>query len=96
MARSASLKLLLVTVATLTQVTFAVAQSAPDGPLVTPPPKQPAPKTEIAPRTRAISPEVAAQLSAAVPKFTPPAPKPALKVEGELPDLREIDKPKNN
>jgi hypothetical protein len=41
---------------------------------------------------RAISPEVAAQLAASRPKFSPtPPPKP----EEDLPDLREIDKPKN-
>src|ERR1019366_5071900 len=41
---------------------------------------------------RAISPEVAAQLAASRPKFSPtPLPKP----EEDLPDLREIDKPKN-
>jgi hypothetical protein len=43
-------------------------------------------------QARAISPEVAAQLAASRPKFSPtPPPKP----EEDLPDLREIDKPKN-
>lgn len=55
----------------------------------TPPP---APK-----RTRVISPEVAAALAAATPKFTPAPPKPEVKPtpEEEQPDLRDIDKPKN-
>lgn len=44
-------------------------------------------------RMRAISPEVAAQLAAAAPKFTPPPPKPP-EPEEEV-DLRDIDKPKN-
>lgn len=48
-----------------------------------------------APRRRAISPEVAAQLSANTPKYTAPAPKPPPKPAEELPDMREIDKPKN-
>ncbi len=45
--------------------------------------------------SRVISPDVAAQLSAAAPKFTaapPPKPTP----EEEQPDLRDIDKPKNS
>jgi hypothetical protein len=46
-------------------------------------------------RSRAISPAVAAQLSANTPKYTPPPPKAAPKPEEELPDMREIDKPKN-
>ncbi len=44
---------------------------------------------------RAISPEVAAQLAASRPKFTPVAPPPPPKPEEDLPDLRELDKPKN-
>lgn len=50
----------------------------------------PAPK-----RSRAISPEAAAALAAASPKYTPPAPKPPPKSEEEQPDLRDVDKPKN-
>ncbi len=49
-------------------------------------------------RPRVISPEVAAALAAATPKYTPPAPKPPPpppKAEEDLPDLRDIDKPKN-
>jgi hypothetical protein len=55
--------------------------------------KSPPPAT--AKRTRAVSPEVAAALAAAAPKYEPPAPKPAPKPEEELPDMRDIDKPKN-
>lgn len=42
-------------------------------------------------RRRAISADIAAQLSAATPKYTPPPPKPT----EEEQDLREVDKPKN-
>lgn len=45
-------------------------------------------------RSRAISPDVAAQLSAATPKFTPPPPKPP-PAETDETDLRELDKPRN-
>jgi hypothetical protein len=60
-----------------------------------------APQSEKAPapaaskRARAVSPGVAAALAAASPKYTPPPPKPEPKPEEELPDMREIDKPKN-
>jgi hypothetical protein len=57
---------------------------------------QPAGTVAPAPRrSRVISPEVAAQLSAAAPKFTPPPPAPVAKPEEEEADLREVDKPKN-
>lgn len=48
-------------------------------------------------RHRAISSDVAAQLSAAAPKFTGPAPKPVEPVvtEEDEPDARELDKPRN-
>lgn len=46
-------------------------------------------------RSRGISPEVAAQLQANTPKYAPAPPKPEPKPAEELPDLREIDKPKN-
>jgi hypothetical protein len=46
-------------------------------------------------RSRVISPDVAAQLSAATPQFTPAPPKPPPTPEEEQPDLREVDKPKN-
>jgi hypothetical protein len=62
-------------------------------------PPQPASKDSAAPapapRRRAISPEVAAQLSAVTPKYTPPAPKPPPTPEEEQIDLREVDKPRN-
>jgi hypothetical protein len=53
------------------------------------------PATNAPKRSRAISSEVAAALAAASPKYTPPPPKPEPKPEEELPDMREIDKPKN-
>lgn len=61
----------------------------------------PAPSTDDAAaaphhRMRVISPEVAAQLSASVPKFTPAPPPPKPTPEDEQPDLRDIDKPKNS
>lgn len=46
-------------------------------------------------RNRAISPEVAAQLAANTPKFSPPPPKPAPKPEEQV-DMREIDRPRND
>lgn len=42
---------------------------------------------------RSISPEVAAALSAGVPKYSPPTPTPDASVEAQ--DMRDIDKPKN-
>ena len=63
------------------------ALAPPEGERVSPPA---APK-----RTRSVSPGVAAALAAAAPKYTPPPPKPEPKPEQELPDMREIDKPKN-
>ncbi len=63
--------------------------------------ESPAEKTPAATapkRARVISPEVAAALAAATPKYTPPAPTPPPpppKAEEDLPDLRDIDKPKN-
>lgn len=44
-------------------------------------------------RPRAISSGVAAQLAAAMPKYTPPPPQPEAKPQEE--DLRETDKPRN-
>jgi hypothetical protein len=46
-------------------------------------------------RPRAISSEAAAALAAAAPKYTPPPPQPPPKPVEEQPDLREIDKPRN-
>jgi hypothetical protein len=67
----------------------ATAQVSPGLPADNPKPPE-TPK-----RVRAISPEVAKQLSAMTPKYNPAAPKPVPKPEEELPDLRETDKPKN-
>jgi hypothetical protein len=71
--------------------------AAPAAPATTPPAAAPATPLNPAPeRTiHAISPGIAAQLAASRPKFTPIAPPPPPKPEEELPDLREIDKPKN-
>jgi hypothetical protein len=46
-------------------------------------------------KKRVISPEIAAQLQAATPKYTPPPPERERKSEQELVDLREIDRPRN-
>ena len=47
------------------------------------------------PVKRVISPEVAAQLAASRPKFSPIAPPATSKPEAEPPDLRDTDKPRN-
>jgi hypothetical protein len=71
--------------------------ATPEKPAVTPAagataqPLAPAPQRTV----HAISPDVAAQLAASRPKFTPVAPPPPPKPEEEMPDLRETDKPKN-
>ncbi len=78
-------------------------QAEPANPLVTADTSSTGSSTTGVPRlredkprpSRAISPEVAAQLAASRPKFTPVAPPPPPKPEEELPDLRETDKPKN-
>lgn len=57
---------------------------------VTPPPAPTAPKPG-----RAVSEEVAASISAGMPKYNPPPKAPEPKPEEEQPDLRETDKPKN-
>ena len=72
----------------LSLIAFAVVVGAP-GQVPT---DQPA---TTAPKRRAISPEVAAQLGAVTPKYAPPPPRPAPLPEEEQVDLREIDKPKN-
>ncbi len=46
-------------------------------------------------RRRAISPEVAAQLAARTPKYTPPPPKAPEPEDDELVDLRDVDRPRN-
>jgi hypothetical protein len=76
---------------------------AADAPAATPPngpspilaaPAAPAPSSTPSRRSRVISPEVAAQLSAATPQFAPPPPKPPVSEEEQV-DLRDTDKPKN-
>lgn len=47
------------------------------------------------PKRHVLSPEVAAQLSAATPKFAPAPAAPTPKPQEEQPDMREIDKPRN-
>lgn len=49
---------------------------------------------EPAKRSRSISPEVAAALAAGMPKYDPPKPV-APKDEEDLPDMRDVDKPRN-
>lgn len=66
----------------------------------TPPPANAAAPADSAPapaprRIRAISAEAAAALAATAPKYAPPPKPPEKKPDEELPDLREIDKPKN-
>lgn len=68
---------------------------APTSPVFAPSQGERAPAPAAPKRTRAVSPEVAAALAAAAPKYTPPPPKPEPKPEEELPDMRDIDKPKN-
>ncbi len=75
----------------------ASSPAAPAATQVTPMTAAPGDAGTAAPKhtVRTISPELAAQLAASRPKFTPIAPPPPPKPEEELPDLREIDKPKN-
>ncbi|MDP3070079.1 MAG: hypothetical protein Q8N18_07300 [Opitutaceae bacterium] len=91
----------------LLPLTFACALiAAPSGPAVraqSAPPASPLlqqkkedEKPSAPRRTRVISPEVAAALAQAAPTFAPPPPKPEPKPEEELPDARDIDKPKNS
>ncbi|MBI4623135.1 MAG: hypothetical protein HY736_07950 [Verrucomicrobia bacterium] len=71
------------------------AQTAPaQSPVLNPAPAEQAP-SPARKRPRAISADVAAQLAATMPKYTPPPPKPEPKPEEEQVDLRDIDKPKN-
>ena len=91
----------------LLAATFGVAALAPvapaqpatpaaTSPVFAPAPAEKAPAPDAPKRTRAVSSEVAAALAAAAPKYTPPPPKPEPKPEEEQPDLRDIDKPKND
>lgn len=65
---------------------------APDGNSV-PANSGPTPPTKHAPH--AISSELAATLAVGRPKFSPPPPPVEQKAEDELPDMRDLDKPRN-
>lgn len=71
------------------------AVSPATSPVLAPNNSEKAPPPSAPKRTRAMSPEVAAALAAASPKYSPPPPKPEPKPEEEKLDLREIDKPMN-
>ncbi|MDO8541289.1 MAG: hypothetical protein Q7S40_12695 [Opitutaceae bacterium] len=86
------LKVLTSSLAALCAVAIAHGQAAPRPPASS---SEPGSAPTAPKRTRAISPELAAQLSAGTPKYTPAPPKPEPKPEEELPDMRDIDKPKN-
>lgn len=88
---------ILLTVCALSAVDVC-AQRAPASTLPDPAAATAGPTTGIrakAPAPRAISSDVAAQLAASRPKFSPVAPPPPPKPESELADLRDVDKPKN-
>jgi len=51
--------------------------------------------TPVRTRSRVVSADLAAQLAAATPKYTPPPPKPPAPDEDEATDLRDVDKPRN-
>lgn len=71
----------------------AQTQAAKEAVLVNPNAEAVKKQPEVPRATRAVSPEVAAQLQGYAPKYTPPPPKPAPKPEEE--DAREVDKPRN-
>ncbi|MCX6954047.1 MAG: hypothetical protein NTV51_18005 [Verrucomicrobia bacterium] len=85
----------------------APAQTATDAPPPAIPEAAPNPTVAAPERPRAISPAIAARLAEKMPKFTPPkspaesASSPASpvliarKTAPELPDLRELDRPRN-
>ena len=82
------------------QAQNSLGQAAAPGanPIVTEPSNESAlsPHAARSPRkSRVISPEIAAQLSAATPKFIPPPPKAETPPEDDQTDLRDVDKPKN-
>ncbi len=95
MLRSAHLRLLAAALVAGGGATLASAQAT--NPIAAPAQKKEAAPIAPTPRTRAISSDVAAQLMAAAPKYTPPPPKPAEapKPAGEPADAREVDKPRN-
>lgn len=97
MVHPARIARLLPAIALLALGATARAQSAPPAPAVTPgdgPSTPTAAATAAPPHERLISSGVAAALAAHMPKYTPP--KPVEKTpEEDLPDMRDIDKPKN-
>jgi hypothetical protein len=98
MARFVHLKLTTVALGMAAILPLGRSQTAPASaasPVLAAPKAGQAPAPESPKRTRPVSSGVAAALAAASPKYTPPPPKPEPKSEEELPDLREIDKPKN-
>lgn len=97
MAHSSTLPLLTAAFGFAMLVPLASAQTAPasTSPILAPRSAEEAPKASTPKRTRAISSEVAAALTAASPKYSPPPPKPEPKPEEEKVDLRDVDKPKN-
>jgi hypothetical protein len=72
-------------------------ETAPANPLseLKPPASAVTNSTTAPRRPRVISPEVAASLAAAMPKYAPPKPVEKKAEEAPAPDLRETDKPKN-
>ncbi len=76
---------------------IAPSPSAPNPIVAAPGPAKPAAAQQSTPmrRSRVISPEVAAQLAAAVPKYAPPPPPKPEQAPDDETDLREVDKPKN-
>ena len=89
MARPARLALVFASLAALT------LHAQPPPAVLSPATGEPSVAQPKPPVTHAISSEVAAQLAASRPKFSPVAPPPPPKPEEELADLRETDKPKN-
>ncbi len=103
MARHAPIGLFSITLAACMIGAVALGQTESPTPSLLAPKKAEPASTQTAPReaprrVRAISPEVAAQLAASAPKYTPapPKPAPAPKVEESLVDMRDVDKPRNN
>jgi hypothetical protein len=81
--------------AQLPGVSAQTAVAPATSPVLSPKADEKAPPPTASRRSRVVSPEVAAALAAASPKYSPPPPKPEPKPEAELPDMREIDKPRN-
>jgi hypothetical protein len=91
--------LLLFVLAGLGKVPGAFGQAAPAAPLTGPGANtsdaKAAPQPPAAPRSRVLSNDVSATISASMPKYNPPPKAPEPKPEEELPDLRDTDKPRN-